>query len=212
MFQPQPTPYATFYGMGSGSPRGYAYNQQQPPLIQTGTYLGGEQGVGSQRLQQQVGGAAGGAGGGGSYGPGGGLAVDFAGVPVGGIGASGAGATGGATGAASGPAGASSLLFISPAFNNNHHARNGPEPGRACIPLVNNYPHHQQHQPLGNFRRSSHHRAQHNIKMESDRDYSADLAAQEAAAREYQPQLEVRHASSPFVVQLRSTSARVKPA
>jgi hypothetical protein len=194
MFQPQPTPYATFYGMGSGFP-GHVYNQS--PLTSAATYLGGEQGL------QQVGGV-GGAGGGGSYGPGSGVPVGLGGI--GGIGASGAGAAG-VTAAASGPLGATSLLFTSAGFTSNNnlnaaHNGRGPGPG-ACIPITsNNYPRHQL-QPSAGFRRSNRHRTQpnnNNIKMESD--LSADLAAQEAAAREYQPHLEVWKLFLPLASQL----------
>lgn len=191
MFQPQPTPYATFYGMGSGLP-GYTFNQHQQSHLIPGAYLGGEQGAGDQGLEP-IGGGGGGLGG--SYGPESGLPVA---AGAGGIGAFGAGATG-VSAAASGPAGATSLLFTSAAFNNtqHHHNNNGaePEPGafRSSFNPINRHP-HQRHPAIvqrSNHRHHHHRRTHPNIKMEPD--LNPDLAAQEAAARDYRPHLEVRH-------------------
>lgn len=190
MFQPEPTPYASFYGVGSGAP-GYAYSHQ-PALTPINPYLGGEAGQGDRESQQPGGGADSASGLPGveiAAGPG------FGGV-AGGIGASRAGATAGLSATASGPARAISLLFTSAVFpvDNSHNVRNAHNgaagPG-ACIPVTNNYPLHPSHQhpPAARFRRYSLHQTQSDIEMASD--LGADLAAQEAAAREYQPHLEV---------------------
>jgi hypothetical protein len=162
MFQPQPTPYASFaYG---GLPE-YTYHQQTQQLA-PGAPLG-ETNAGSGGLQ--VGGAGGG------------------GLPFGGgIGASGAGATGPPLALASGPTpGASPLLFISPAFNS------GPEAGHfhSSFNANANPNNFSPHLRINNVRIAASRRQR--TKMD-DSEVSADLAAQEAAAREYQPQLEVR--------------------
>jgi hypothetical protein len=81
------------------------------------------------------------------------------------------------------------LLFTSPAFNNN-----GAEPGAFQSSFhanTHSNPNNPHHQHQGNSARTDHHRRQGNVKMESE--LNADLAAQEAAAREYQPHLEVRN-------------------
>lgn len=171
--------------MGTGRP-GYAYNQQpnpQNPHLIPAAYLDGEGGprAGSQELQVPVGGA-----GGGSYGPSSGLPVRFAGRG-GGIGASG---PGGAA-AASGPAGASlTLLFTSPAFNNHVDAESGAFQSSFN---TSTYNHHPEQYPASPQRPDRHH-SHPDIKMDADADaYAAELAAQEAAARQYQPYFEVRN-------------------
>ncbi|KAM7205259.1 Peptidase C65 Otubain domain containing protein [Rhypophila sp. PSN 637] len=163
MFQPEPTAYiplSTGYGIGHGLPE---YTFQETPLGFSGS--GGGGGPGSH------GGGGGGLGGIGSHGGGGG-GGGF--VGTGGSGTVGAGSsagadTGGAITAATAP------LIYTPIFNPNT-ATIGPASGPFFS--TTSAHHNQQH----------HHHSSHNssrIKMEPNAD---DMAAQEAAAREYQPQ------------------------
>ena len=192
MFQPQATPYAAFaYGMGTGPPL-YTYNQQ-PHLI-TNTYLVGDPGgEGDNGLPFGASGPELGGAERGSYGPGGGLPVQQAPVAFQPAGA----AVGGVT--ASGPAGGASLFLTSPPFNTNTNPEpSGPLHSSLGANNLNSHHRHQQHHrhraQHRHNQRQSHHRTRARAKMEheADQQVASDLAAQEAAARAYQPDFEVR--------------------
>lgn len=169
MFQPQPTPYSSF---AYSSLPNYQYGQ---PTQQLGTEYsfvgsGGRNGGGLR-----VGGAEG------SH-------DAFVG------GASGARATGHLL-AAGGPSnGASPLLFTNPAFNSDPDAGHLHHSSLNANTNANSNNHNfSPHAHLGiNNPRTSLRRRYRHATMD-DVGVSADLAAQEEAAREYQPQLNVRN-------------------
>ncbi|KAK4218969.1 peptidase C65 Otubain-domain-containing protein [Rhypophila decipiens] len=158
MFQPEPTAYIPL-STGYGIGHGLPeYTFQETPLGFGDS--GGGGGPGSH---------GGGGGGIGSHGCGGGGGF----VGTGGSGTVGAGTGAGAITAATAPL---PLIYTTPIFNPNT-ATIGPASGPFSFSTTSSH-HNQQH----------HHHSSHNssrIKMEPNAD---DLAAQEAAAREYQPQ------------------------
>ncbi|KAK4102870.1 cysteine proteinase [Parathielavia hyrcaniae] len=99
--------------------------------------------------------------------------------------------------AAAGTGGSSALLYTTPLFSSTSGAGIGPAPGPSALGSFNNF--HSTSPATANLSTpSSHHRPSLPLllKMEPN---AEDLAAQEAAAREYQPTLERDDAQGPLV-------------
>lgn len=190
MFQPEPTAYlplSTGYGIGHGLPE---FTFQETPLGLSGSGGGGGGGLGGG-----ISGSGGGAGAGGRVPGAGGLGgtcgsggSGYVGI---GSGTVGSGNTAGA-GTAGGPAttAAAALIYTTPIFSPNT-ATIGPASGPFSFHTTSS--HHNHQQPP----HSSHNQTR--IKMEPNTD---DLAAQEAAARVYQPQIKVRDLSDSLFCRL----------
>ncbi|KAM7201919.1 Peptidase C65 Otubain domain containing protein [Naviculisporaceae sp. PSN 640] len=175
--QPESTaflPFSTGYGIGHGLPE---YTFQETPLGLSSSGGGGGGGSGGAGISGSSGGGgvvvpgAGAAGGLGSAGGGGGGYVG-----IGGSGTVGAGNSAGA--GTGGPATTvATALIYTPIFSPNT-ATIGPASGPFPFHTTSSHHNHQQ---------QHHHSSHTRIKMEPN---TEDMAAQELAAREYQPQIQ----------------------